>query len=68
MGKYYIQQYKSVLYELNNKKTELKDSMDDNEALENENKLLTNEIVSNLNSLFNLVLYKLKMPIIIKYF
>jgi len=68
MGKYYIQQYKSVLYELNNKKTELKDSMDDNEALENENKLLTNEIVSNLNSLFNLVLYKLKIPIIIKYF
>lgn len=68
MGKYYIQQYKSVFYELNNKKTELKDSMDDNEALENENKLLTNEIVSNLNSLFNLVLYKLKMPIIIKYF
>jgi len=32
MGKYYIQQYKSVLYELNNKKTELKDSADDNKA------------------------------------
>jgi len=59
MGKYFIQQYKSVLYELNNKKTELKDISDDNEALENENKLLTNEIVSNLNSIFNFILYKL---------
>lgn len=64
MGKYFIQQYKSVLYELNNKKTELKDISDDNEALENENKLLTSEIVSNLKSLFNFVLYKL---ITIKY-
>lgn len=48
MGYYFIQQYKSVLYDLNSKKTELKDSADDNEALENENKILTNEIVSNI--------------------
>lgn len=67
MGKYFIQQYKSVLYELNNKKTELKDISDDNEVLENENKLLTSEIVSNLKSLFNCVLYKLYMLILIKY-
>lgn len=66
MGKYVIQQHKSVLL-LNKKKTELKDIFDDNEALENENKLLTSEIVSNLKSLFNFVLYKLYMLIIIKY-
>lgn len=45
---YLIQQYKSVFYELNNKKTELKDSADDNEALENESIILTNEIVYNI--------------------
>jgi len=45
---YLIQQYKSVFYELNNKMTELKDSTDDNEVLENENKILTNDIVSNI--------------------
>eukprot|EP00102_Acyrthosiphon_pisum_P021764 XP_016658974.1 PREDICTED: uncharacterized protein LOC107883446 [Acyrthosiphon pisum] len=38
------QQYKSILYELNSKKTELKHIYDDNEALENEKKLLTSEI------------------------
>lgn len=52
MGNYFIQQYKLVLYELNNKNTKLKDSVNDNKALENENKLLSNEIVSNLNSFF----------------
>lgn len=45
---YLTQQYKSVFYELNNKKKELKDSANDNESLENENKILTNEIVSNI--------------------
>lgn len=55
MGNYFTQKCSSIHYKLTNKKTELQDCVDDNETSGNENKLFTNEIVSNLHSL--LILY-----------